>query len=214
MFTSLTEKKLFVHKKTKSGRQMFTNEEDIYLRFLVSKYGEKNWDLISKLMGNRSSRQCRERYRYYLSPKINRSKWTEDEDILLLKKIQEFGKKWKQIAFFFDRRTEVNIKNRYYLLMSKKEKSLIKNEDGGNSVIDKYIQEKNNVNIQNNNSNHDSMMNSNSLNRDENKDRINIGDIKELTDRNNIKDLDGLNAQTLFTDHTSLFDEKLGTTIW
>ena len=97
---------------------MFTKEEDIYLQFLVSKYGESNWDLIASEMGNRTPRQCRDRFRNYLSPRINVTKWTEEEDKLLIQKHSEFGPHWKRIAVFFNSRTDVNIKNRFNFLMT------------------------------------------------------------------------------------------------
>lgn len=38
-------------------RKNFTLSEDNALRFLVSKYGENDWTLISEILGTRNARQ-------------------------------------------------------------------------------------------------------------------------------------------------------------
>ena len=100
--------------ETKKGvRQMFTTEEDNLLIEMVKEYGDKNWRVISKHIPNRTTRQCRERYRNYLSPTIKNGPWTEEEDLLLEQKYMEYGPKWATIAQFFKSRSDVNIKNRW-----------------------------------------------------------------------------------------------------
>ena len=110
---------LFPRKQTPSGRQTFTAEEDTYLKFLVFKYGDFDWNLIASMMGNRTARQCRERYKNYLAPNLNSSKWTSEEDNLLLQKYAEFGSKWTMISQYFNNRTVVNVKNRCNYLISR-----------------------------------------------------------------------------------------------
>lgn len=100
------------HEK-KSIRHMFTMEEDDRLCELVSQYGDKNWRVISRQMPNRTTRQCRERYRNYLSPNVKNGPWTQEEDNLLQQKYLEYGPKWATIAKFFPSRSDVNIKNRW-----------------------------------------------------------------------------------------------------
>ena len=97
----------------------FTQEEDTYLRFLVSKYGENSWALISSFMPHRNVRQCRERWFKYLSPTVKNNEWTEQEDMLLVQKRKELGPKWKEISKFFDGRTDINIKSRFNVLKRK-----------------------------------------------------------------------------------------------
>ena len=97
-------------------KQQFTLEEDLKLQGLVQQCGTKNWELISQLMGNRNERQCKERWTKYLSPDLNNSPWTADEDRLLVYKIQELGQKWVKISKFFDKRTDANLKNRWNVL--------------------------------------------------------------------------------------------------
>ena len=94
------------------SRVKFTPIEDQYLLQLVKAYGTKNWQLISRIMGNRSQRQCRDRYKHYLSPLINTTEWTPEEDRLLLEKIKIYRNKWSKIAEFFPGRTGISIRNR------------------------------------------------------------------------------------------------------
>jgi hypothetical protein len=102
-------------KPEKSGplRQKFTPEEDQQLRELVALIGENNWTEVAARLGTRSSRQCRERFRNYLSPQLRNEPWTPDEDALLRDKYEVFGAKWSSIVAFFPTRSEVNLKNRW-----------------------------------------------------------------------------------------------------
>ena len=92
---------------------MFSAAEDNTLRELVLEHGEKNWRVISKYMPNRTTRQCRERYKNYLAPNVTNGPWTTEEDLLLEQKYMEYGPKWATIAQFFKNRSDVNIKNRW-----------------------------------------------------------------------------------------------------
>lgn len=98
------------HQKSK-----FTIDEDRKLISLVNQFGENNWGSIALYMNGRNIRQCRERWKHYLSPEVSNSPWTEMEDILLHQKYAEYGPKWKKIAEFFPNRTYINIKNRFLL---------------------------------------------------------------------------------------------------
>jgi hypothetical protein len=99
----------------KSGsRQKFSVEEDNFLSYLVSLHGQSNWKQIASQMHNRTVRQCRERWKYYLEPSINRLEWTSEEDELLLAKHEELGPKWAQIGLFFHSRTDIDLKNRFH----------------------------------------------------------------------------------------------------
>ncbi|KAH0788928.1 Myb-like DNA-binding domain containing protein [Histomonas meleagridis] len=109
------------HPKTK-----FTPEEDEKLKELVANHGENNWYLISELMPGRNTRQCRERWRYYLSPEVSNAPWTEEEDNLLDEKYRQFGPKWKLIAKFFPKRTDINVKSRWHVHRRREAKKMKK----------------------------------------------------------------------------------------
>jgi hypothetical protein len=100
--------------KAGAFKQKFSPEEDQYLGFLVSRHGTSNWKRIASHMNGRTVRQCRERWKYYLEPSINKLEWTAQEDELLLQKYQEIGPKWAQLALLFHARTDIDLKNRYH----------------------------------------------------------------------------------------------------
>ena len=103
-------------KNSKANKKSkFSQEEDSKLINLVNQFGDNNWNIIALHMDGRNVRQCRERWRHYLSPSVSNAPWTMMEDYLLDQKYAEYGPKWKKIAEFFPNRTDINIKNRFLL---------------------------------------------------------------------------------------------------
>ena len=127
----------FPRNKTQSGRHMFTKEEDTYLLYLVSVFGTNQWNVIASLIGSRNARQCRERYKHYLSPHINNSPWTSEEDFILLSKYEQLGPRWAKIASFFNGRTDVAVKNRYTALVAKDPKTAQQNKQAMQPILEK-----------------------------------------------------------------------------
>jgi hypothetical protein len=98
----------------------WTLEEDRQLMRLVLRFGtntNNSWELISSLMCKRNQRQCRERYFNYLSPHVNLTTWTPEEDKRLLDLHQQFGNCWKKICLNFSGRSDQNVKNRARFLI-------------------------------------------------------------------------------------------------
>ncbi|KAK8895087.1 hypothetical protein M9Y10_023529 [Tritrichomonas musculus] len=112
-------KHLQSHKKVK-----FTPEEDAKLNDLVQKYGENDWSTVAFFMNGRNKRQCRERWRHYLSPQVSTEPFTEEEDKMLHYMYLEYGHKWKLIASFFPNRTDITVKNRCLFLHRQFERHL------------------------------------------------------------------------------------------
>jgi hypothetical protein len=102
------------HAKRAAIKQKFSPEEDQYLRHLVSRYGPSDWKQISLHMNGRTVRQCRERWKSYLEPSLNKLDWTAQEDQLLLQKYEEIGPKWSRLALYFHARTDIDVRNRYH----------------------------------------------------------------------------------------------------
>lgn len=98
------------------GKCKFTLEEDSKLRELVRLYGTGDWNLIAEKMPGRTVRQCRERWRHYLTPELAKVPFSAEEDALLARKFKELGNQWKLISGFFRGRTDIAIKNRWLLL--------------------------------------------------------------------------------------------------
>ena len=106
----------YVNKKQK--KCLFSKEEDQLLIQLYYQYPNQ-WNLISKFIPNRNSRQCHDRFKTYLDPNISLKEWSENEDNLILLKVNEIGTKWVKISYFFEGRTDTAIKNRYQFLLRK-----------------------------------------------------------------------------------------------
>ncbi|OHT08913.1 hypothetical protein TRFO_22418 [Tritrichomonas foetus] len=96
----------------------FTLDEDSKLKEIVESYyhGSVNWEAVASMMPGRNARQCKERYSNYLSPTVNNSPWTQEEDDLLIAKHTELGAKWVRIASYFSGRSDTSIKNRWMVL--------------------------------------------------------------------------------------------------
>lgn len=107
------------HENGKTSRIKFTPEEDEKLENLVKEYGVKSWKKIASIMKTRTTRQCRERYINYLSPLVKNGPWDAKQDALLIDKVKEMGPRWSKITKFFNSRSDVNIKNRYAMLVTK-----------------------------------------------------------------------------------------------
>ena len=115
----MSSKKKMVHKR-------FTEEEDNKLRDLVEKYGENQWLMISSCMGTRNSRQCRDRWCQYLSPKSNLAPWTPEEEDLLMKLAEQYKGKWLEIMKMFPGRSYNQIKNKWKTLERRRKVSQLK----------------------------------------------------------------------------------------
>jgi hypothetical protein len=104
-------------------KRKFSPAEDDLIRYLVTVFGLDHWKNIAACLQGRSVRQCRERWKYYLEPRINHSDWTAEEDNLLVEKEGQLGPKWAQICTFFPGRTDVDVKNRFHRIRRSNEKA-------------------------------------------------------------------------------------------
>jgi hypothetical protein len=64
-------------------------------------------------MPGRNIRQCRERWKHYLSGEKLSVPWSKQEDQLLQEKVKEIGAKWTKIAAILGDRTDLEVKNRW-----------------------------------------------------------------------------------------------------
>jgi hypothetical protein len=94
-------------------REKFLPEEDAKLRALVQAHGTHAWDRIAMQMPDRNPRQCRDRWKHYLSSEKSRLAWTAEEDELLYQKMHAIGPKWTMLSQFFPGRTDMQVKSRW-----------------------------------------------------------------------------------------------------
>jgi hypothetical protein len=108
----------------------WSQEEDQRLAELVKIYGE-NWKVVSKIIRNRTSRQCNHHWtrvlakRTEIDPLTNEvSKvglWAEEEDLKLLKEYEAVGPKWQKISTAIPGRNARQCEKRFHRLKQKAE---------------------------------------------------------------------------------------------
>jgi hypothetical protein len=103
--------------RLKVRKVKFSQTEDSQLADLVSRYGDRDWTSIANAMGNRTVRQCRERWTHYLNPSVTNGPWSIKDEDLLLEKFRLCGPRWKRLTEFFPGRTDINIKNHYMTMV-------------------------------------------------------------------------------------------------
>lgn len=123
----------------------WTKEEDILLKNLYNQYG-KRWTKISKIMRYRNPNQIRERYQNILDENVNKSKFTVEEDQMLIRLYLKYGRSWTKISKYFLGRTPDKIKTRFYTNILKKygkledfDYSILKNEESNNKNFSEVI---------------------------------------------------------------------------
>ena len=101
-------------------RKTFSKAEDDKLLEIVVASPKLDWVEISSKMGNRTPRQCRERWKNYVDPSLLKDQWSQEEDTRLIDKFTELGSHWSKLKLFFPGRSVNSLKNRYFFLSGKK----------------------------------------------------------------------------------------------
>ncbi len=97
----------------------WSSDEDAKLKIGVSRLGKKAWKRVSEeFVLTRNPRQCRERWKNYLSDDKD-TPWDDYSDDLLISLYKNYGPKWRIIAEFISGKNEVSVKNRYNYLAYK-----------------------------------------------------------------------------------------------
>jgi hypothetical protein len=107
-------------------RGRFTPEEDGQLRRLVAELGPRTWSLVSSSMPGRTARDCRDRWRYYLSDENSHDPWTPEEDARLFEKIDQYGRRWSQVSQDFPNRSDLAVKRRWSEIFRGRRKILLR----------------------------------------------------------------------------------------
>ncbi|EOD22703.1 hypothetical protein EMIHUDRAFT_60760, partial [Emiliania huxleyi CCMP1516] len=83
-----------------SVKGAWSEHEDAVLRERMTEgsTGRTAWTVIASSLPGRSGKQCRDRWHNHLHPDLVQSRWTEQEDGILLEAHAELGNKWAEIA--------------------------------------------------------------------------------------------------------------------
>ncbi len=98
----------------------WTEEEDKKVIELVHKYGPSKWTCISSFIPGRVGKQCRERWHNHLNPKINKTKWSAEDEWALYLFHKAVGNHWADMTAVIKGRTDNAIKNHWNSSMKKK----------------------------------------------------------------------------------------------
>ncbi|WIA36403.1 hypothetical protein OEZ86_007715 [Tetradesmus obliquus] len=100
---------------------MWTPEEDDRLAQLVNIHGPKKWSQIASDLGTKGSKQCRRRWKNFISlEERKQGSWTPEEDAMLVDGHRRHGNKWTLIAQEIGGRTDNAVKNRWAALEKKR----------------------------------------------------------------------------------------------
>ena len=87
------------------------------LRQIIESEGEEiKWAKAASQLPGRTQKQCRERWHSHLNTNIRKGGWTPEEDDIILNKQIQLGNHWTSIAEFLQGRTDLDVKNRFYVI--------------------------------------------------------------------------------------------------
>lgn len=103
-----------------------TNEDSLLIQLVQEGSQPTKWSDVALRVGDRTGKQCRERYLNHLTPKLRVEEWSAQEDVTLCKLYQIMGSKWAVMAKIIKGRTDNNIKNRFHHIRRRLEKEVSK----------------------------------------------------------------------------------------
>jgi len=104
----------------------WSEAEDEKLRGLVNAHASTHggvdilgmWKGISRAMGwQRTPKQCRERWRHFLDPKLKVGAWTKEENEKMMALYDKLGRKWSEISKQLPGRTAGRVKRQAEALL-------------------------------------------------------------------------------------------------
>ncbi|KAG0173750.1 Myb-like DNA-binding domain protein [Apophysomyces sp. BC1034] len=98
----------------KHSKRKWSKEDDAALRESVGLIGDRNWQQVAAMVGERTGQQCLQRWMKSLDPAIRRSKWTEEENTALRAAVAVYGVgNWNMIQRHLPGRTDMQCRERW-----------------------------------------------------------------------------------------------------
>ncbi|KZM27975.1 chromatin binding [Ascochyta rabiei] len=112
------------------NKGQWSRPEDQLLLNGVHQYGSQ-WTKVATCVSSRSADQCAKRWQQSLDPRLDRSEWREDEDLVLITAVNRLGRHWKDIQQqHLPYRSKNCVKNRYSVLSRRMATKLVLYDDG------------------------------------------------------------------------------------
>ena len=116
----------------RTSRKLWTAEEDRAITELVSRFGTRQWAMISNkvleefAISGRTGKQCRERWHNHLDPNVKKDPLTEEEEKIMFEAHRKIGNKWAEIARQLPGRTDNVVKNHFYSTLRRELRRILK----------------------------------------------------------------------------------------
>lgn len=129
-----------IHAQGSTGRNVWSRQEDMVLEEAVREMGQNDWTLVAKAVTGKTNRQCRERFKNYVDPGLNRSLYTEEEDAFIVASAN-LGHGWTKIAASLVGRTDAHVKLRFHQLSreSKVENTSVRKEKKATAQLEECL---------------------------------------------------------------------------
>ncbi|OHT09987.1 Myb-like DNA-binding domain containing protein [Tritrichomonas foetus] len=104
-----------VRTQTRSKNPNWTQEEDMRLTELISKYPEPKWQEITRHFPGKGAHQVADRWAKVLNPSLVKGSWTGEEDAKIVKWVAENGpKNWGALAALLPGRISKQCRERWH----------------------------------------------------------------------------------------------------